>query len=33
MERLPVTNDNIEDGDASNFESDSLFCGWLSKEF
>ena len=25
-------NDNIEDGDASDFESDSEFYGWLSKE-
>ena len=32
IERLPVTNDNIEDGDASDFESDSEFYGWLSKE-
>ena len=32
IERLPVTNDNIEDGNASDFESDSEFYGWLSKE-
>ena len=32
IERLPVTNDNIEDGDASDFESDSEFYGYLSKE-
>ena len=32
IERLPVTNDNIEDGDASDFESDSAFYSWLSKE-
>ena len=32
IERLPVTNDNIEDGDASDFESDSELYGWLSKE-
>ena len=32
IERLPVTNDNIEDGVASDFESGSAFYGWLSKE-